>query len=432
MKPLNVLIIGGGGREHALAWAISQSDLLGKLFIAPGNAGTASLAKSLQLEPSDSQQVIRAIEENQIDFTIIGPEQPLVGGLVDDLSDAGYLVFGPKKQAAQLEGSKSFAKSVMEDAGVPTATWKEFGRDDLSRAKEYAIDHSLPVVIKADGLASGKGVVICHTQKEVDDFFDKLESEDPFGDVASRLVIEEFMEGEEASVFALTDGEHARLLPPVQDHKQIGEGDTGPNTGGMGAYLPAPVVDDEMMKQIKQTIITPVLNEMKNKGTPYSGVLYVGLMITESGPKVVEFNCRFGDPECQVLMPAIREDVLQLLYNTATGNIDDTPVDCTEQYFSCVMLVSGGYPGSYEKGKSVKGLNKVSEDSLVFHSGTKHNDNLTVTAGGRVLSVVAGGPTLEQSLRNTYADVQKINFEGVYYRNDIGSKGLKHTTQNYS
>lgn len=424
MKPLNVLIIGGGGREHALAWVVNRSEYLGNLYIAPGNAGTFALAESLPLDITDHEQVRAAVDEHEIDLTIIGPEQPLVDGLADHLRNAGHAVFGPDKKAAQIEGSKAYAKSVMEAAGVPTALWKDFGRDQLDQARRYALEQPLPVVVKADGLAAGKGVVICDSESEINELFEEIEQEGAFGEAASRIVIEEFMEGEEASVFAVTDGEHFKLYPPVQDHKRIGEGDTGPNTGGMGAYLPAPVVDGKLLEEIGDTIVKPVLDELKKRGTPYKGVLYTGLMITEQGPKVVEFNCRFGDPECQVLMPATLEDQLELFYGAATGTIEDGRVSCSDLNFCGVIIASAGYPGSYEKGKIITGLDQVDKDILVYHSGTRTENGSFLTSGGRVLCVIGRGETLEKAINRSYAGVKVIDFEGAYIRSDIGRKGL--------
>ncbi len=424
MNNLNVLIIGGGGREHALAWAISRSEHLGNLYIAPGNAGTLLIAESLDLDVSDHQSVINSVAEHSVDLVVIGPEQPLVAGLADDLRAAGCAVFGPDKAAAQLEGSKAFAKSVMKAAGVPTAAWRDFGKDELEEARTYALDQQLPVVVKADGLASGKGVVICRSEDEVHAIFDQILNEGAFGDAASRVVVEEFMEGEEASVFAVTDGEHVKLFPPVQDHKQIGEGGTGPNTGGMGAYLPAPVVSDEMLEEIEESIIRPVLAEMKSRGISYTGVLYTGLMITKDGPKVVEFNCRFGDPECQVLMPATFEDVLTLCYQAATGDLEDGRLACSDLHFCGVIMASAGYPGSYEKGKVITGTEQMDKDILVYHSGTSSENGRLVTAGGRVLCVVGRGATLDKAIQRAYSGVKNIDFEGAYFRSDIGRKGL--------
>lgn len=424
MNTLNVLIIGGGGREHALAWAISRSEYLGNLYIAPGNAGTLLLAESLDLDITDHQKVIDAAEQHSIDLVVIGPEQPLVDGLADDMRRAGYAVFGPDKAAAQLEGSKAFAKSVMYEAGVPTAEWRDFNRNQISEARAYALEQSLPVVVKADGLASGKGVVICRSADEVETIFDQIQNEGAFGEAASRIVVEEFMEGDEASVFAVTDGDNVKLFPPAQDHKQIGEGGTGPNTGGMGAYIPAPMVDDELLNEIEATIIRPVLKQMKKRGTPYKGVLYTGLMITSEGPKVVEFNCRFGDPECQVLMPAAFEDVLMLFYNSAAGQLEDGRVACSDLHFCGVIMASTGYPGSYEKGKVITGTDRVDKDVLVYHSATKNQNGNLVTSGGRVLCVVGRGETLEKAIQRSYAGVREIDFEGAYYRSDIGRKGL--------
>lgn len=424
---INVLLIGGGGREHALAWGLNHSSKLDMLYIAPGNVGMEALGECVELPVRDHAAVVAFCKENSIKLVVVGPEQPLVDGLADDLRKANIAVFGPSAKAAQLEGSKAFAKQKMKEYGVPTAAYQSFSADEMHAAIAYVkSQNTYPTVIKADGLAAGKGVIIADNESEATLAIQSIMSDRAFGDAGSRLVIEEFMEGEEVSVFALSDGKSFVVIGNAQDHKRIGDGDTGPNTGGMGAYSPAPILelDPALDEQILDEIIAPILEGMEGDGMPYIGVLYAGLMITKDGPKVVEFNCRFGDPECQVLIPSIQSDLLELLHATATGYLSDVDVINDLQHRCTIVLASAGYPGSYEKGKVISGLDHLADDTLVFHSGTKIDDKGLVTNGGRVLNVVQSGESLKQALEKAYKDVDKINFEGKTFRKDIGAKGL--------
>ncbi|MBP3192559.1 phosphoribosylamine--glycine ligase [Natronogracilivirga saccharolytica] len=430
----NVLIIGSGGREHALAWSLSRSPLLENLFIAPGNPGTAALGENIPLSPGDFsdtasyfEAVAALVGEKQIGLTVVGPEQPLVDGITDFLEARGCKVFGPSKGAARLEGSKTFAKWLMHKYKIPTAESIEFtGETALDDAEAWLkYDNGRwPAVIKADGLAAGKGVFISSDAEEAAEHIRLIREDASLRKAADRLIIEEFMVGEEASVFAITDGRNARLLLSAQDHKRIGEGDTGLNTGGMGAYAPAPVVDDYVLKLVEDTILYPTLGAMQLEGHAYRGVLYLGLMITEEGPKVVEYNCRFGDPECQALLPAMESDLLEVMLATVNFELEETEVRMSRDHYCCVVMASGGYPGAYEKGKEISGIGQVSEDALVFQSGTREEGGRLLTNGGRVLSVVAAGPDLTRAISRCYKEVEKISFDGAYYRRDIGKKGL--------
>ena len=430
----NVLIIGSGGREHALAWSLSRSPLLENLFIAPGNPGTAALGENIPLSPGDFsdtasyfEAVAALVGEKQIGLTVVGPEQPLVDGITDFLEARGCKVFGPSKGAARLEGSKTFAKWLMHKYKIPTAESIEFtGETALDDAEAWLkYDNGRwPAVIKADGLAAGKGVFISSDAEEAAEHIRLIREDASLRKAADRLIIEEFMVGEEASVFAITDGRNARLLLSAQDHKRIGEGDTGLNTGGMGAYAPAPVVDDYVLKLVEDTILYPTLGAMQLEGHAYRGVLYLGLMITEEGPKVVEYNCRFGDPECQALLPAMESDLLEVMLATVNFELEETEVRMSRDHYCCVVMASGGYPGAYEKGKQISGIGQVSEDALVFQSGTREEGGRLLTNGGRVLSVVAAGPDLTRAISRCYKEVEKISFDGAYYRRDIGKKGL--------
>ncbi len=422
---INVLLIGSGGREHALAWAIAKSPLLKKLFIAPGNPGTSGLGENVSLNVSDHAEVLAFVQENDIKLTVVGPEQPLVDGIADFLEGQGYAVFGPKKVAAMLEGSKEFAKDFMKRHQIPTADYEVFSQDEFDKAADYIKQEAkYPVVLKADGLAAGKGVLIPESEPEAMEALKELSSGSLSG-AASRLVIEEFMEGEEASVFAICDGNSFKVIGNAQDHKRIGEGDTGLNTGGMGAYSPAPIVTDEVLKVVEESIIAPTISGMKSEGNPYTGFLYVGLMMTPEGPKVVEYNCRFGDPECEVIIPRLESDLLEALVASVEGNLEQTTISFDQKYRCTVVLASGGYPKLYEKGKVITGIEAV-DKAIVFHAGTRLEDGNILTNGGRVLNVVGSGDTLKESIENTYSEVEKISFEKAYYRNDIGAKGLKH------
>jgi phosphoribosylamine--glycine ligase len=428
-EPINVLLLGSGGREHALAWGISHSSYLDTLFIAPGNAGMQDLGELVSLSMSDSQEVVAFCTQNSIGLVVVGPEQPLVDGLADVLEQAGIAVFGPSAKAAQLEGSKAFAKQQMQAYGVPTAGYKVFNADQLAEAEAYIKQQNIyPVVLKADGLAAGKGVIIAQNEQEALEAIRQIIADKAFGAAGNQLVIEDFMEGEEVSVFALSDGASFLILGNAQDHKRIGEGDTGPNTGGMGAYSPAPILelDEAMDQRVIEEVIAPMLQGMAEDGMPYKGVLYAGLMITQEGPKVVEFNCRFGDPECQVIIPSIQSDVLQLLYLTAVGKLDEAELVLDGSHRCTVVLASEGYPAAYEKGKAISGLDELSDQALVFHSGTRLGEHGLESNGGRVLNVVHAGDSLQQALDKAYADIDRIHFEGKTYRRDIGFRGLEH------
>ncbi|MDR8391103.1 phosphoribosylamine--glycine ligase [Aliifodinibius sp. S!AR15-10] len=424
---MNVLLLGSGGREHAMAWSISKSPKLDKLFIAPGNPGTAQVGENVDLSLSEHQSILEFIETNDVALTVVGPEKPLVEGLTDFLEEKGHKVFGPSKTAAQLEGSKKFANNFMEENNIPTAEYVSFQKEEFDEALSYVKQREeYPVVLKADGLAGGKGVFICETEEEVEKRLVQLKEDAKLSDAAETLVIEEFMEGEEASVFVISDGNTAKIIHNAQDHKRIGEGDTGLNTGGMGAYSPAPVMTKDLMMRVEKEIVLPTISAMLLDGNPYKGILYCGLMITDQGPKVVEYNCRFGDPECQAILPSLKTDLLELLDAASSGELEDIDIEIDDQYRCCVVMASGGYPKAYEKGKEITGIEDVSDDVLVFHAGTALKDSKLVTEGGRVLNVVGSGASLQDAIKSTYAQIKKISFEDAYYRSDIGVKGLAH------
>lgn len=424
---MNIAIIGSGGREHALAYAIKKSPDCDNLYILPGNAGTDALGENIHIAASDFDQVAAFCKEKQIQFVVIGPEQPLVDGLAKHLRKNGLVVFGPDPEAAMLEADKAFAKSIMSKMNVPTADYKEFTTSEYEDAKNYLETHTYPVVIKANGLAAGKGVAICETKEDALEALEKTMINKAFGQAGDKVVIEDFLVGEEASVFAVTDGTDYYCLPPAQDHKRIGDGDTGPNTGGMGAYAPAPVVTDDILKRVANEIIEPTLKGMQEAGKPFSGCLYCGLMITNEGPKVVEFNVRFGDPETQVVLPIVDGDLLKLLYTAAKGNIDKTSVTYSGKTSVCVVAASEGYPGKYEKGKEIKGLSDSNDSELtVFQAGTKKDADKIVTSGGRVLAVtsIINDQNIKKAIDKAYEGMDKICFEGIYFRKDIGHRAL--------
>src|SRR5699024_7486446 len=424
---LNVLLLGSGAREHTLAWSIAQSELLAQLYIAPGNPGTAQCGENVELSLSDFEGLLSFVEEKDIDLTVVGPEQPLVGGITDFLEAKGHSVFGPSKAAAQLEGSKEFANAFMEENMIPTAAYKAFAQNEFDDALTYIKQQNdYPVVLKADGLAGGKGVFICETEDEVVKRLQQLKEDASLSSAAQTLVVEEFLEGEEASVFVITDGKTARIIHNAQDHKRAKDGDMGLNTGGMGAYCPTPLLTDELMHRVKKEIVLPTLAAMAMDNHTYKGILYCGLMITQDGRKVVEYNCRFGDPECQVIVPSLTCDLLGLIWATAEGRLDEESITLDDQYRCCVVLTSGGYPTAYEKGKEITGIDTLSEDTLLFHAGTRLEEGYLLTNGGRVLNVVAAGDTLEEAIQNTYKEVKKISFDQMHYRSDIGVKGLAY------
>ncbi|MCX7983893.1 MAG: phosphoribosylamine--glycine ligase [Bacteroidetes bacterium] len=427
---MNILVIGSGGREHALVWKLKQSPHCTKLFCAPGNGGIAELAELVPIPSHDVQGLLQYAKNQSIDLTIVGPEQPLVLGIVDAFRAEGLKVFGPTKAAAQLEGSKVFAKQFMERHGIPTARFRSFTRTEKDDAIAFVKTLQPPVVVKADGLAAGKGVLVCETIADAVGAIEEIFVKDTFGKAGSALVIEEYLHGEEASVFVLTDGNQYALLSPAQDHKRILDNDLGKNTGGMGAYAPTPLVTEEVLQRVVNDIIKPTLNGMKEEGTPYTGCLYVGLMITDQGPKVLEYNCRFGDPETQVVVPLIDGDFVTICTSIAEGNFNQAQVKLHNACAVCVVMASHGYPDHYETGKKISGLTSIiAEDGvIVFHAGTRREGKDLVTAGGRVLSVTALGlhNELEQTIRRAYEAVQKISFDGAYYRSDIGKKALKY------
>lgn len=425
---MNVLLIGSGGREHALAWALAKSPVLNRLFVAPGNAGTEELAQNVTLDVSDHDAVVDFCEENAISFVVVGPEVPLVDGLADTLEAANIRTFGPSQAAARLEGSKAFTKEMCMRAGVPTAAYGRF--DTAEAAKSYVKTQGAPIVIKADGLAAGKGVTIAQTEAEalraIDECFDGT-----FGAAGAEVVIEEFLEGEEASFFVLSDGENALPLATAQDHKRAFDNDTGPNTGGMGAYSPAPVMTEEMVERVMTQIIKPTIKDMKDQGCPFKGVLYAGLMITSDGPKLIEYNVRFGDPECQVLMMRLKSDVLPALLACSEGILDDLETEWTDEPAITVVIAANGYPGSYERGTVIKGVAAAAQDPDVeiFHAGTKLVDGALTAAGGRVLNVTARGKTVSDAQAKAYAAIKKIDWPEGFNRTDIGWRAIEREQQ---
>jgi phosphoribosylamine--glycine ligase len=425
---MNVLVIGSGGREHALVWKLKQSPSVKEIYCAPGNAGIAELAMLVPIKADDVEGLFQFAAKNRIDLTVVGPEVPLVKGIVDRFEKDGMKIFGPSKRAAELEGSKAFAKQFMKKYGVPTADFEIFTKAQSAEAEHFIQQHSAPLVVKADGLAAGKGAVVCQTQTDALNILGEFFAKNIFGEAGSTVVIEEFMEGEESSVFVLTDGTDYQLLQPAQDHKQILDGDRGKNTGGMGAYAPAPVVTNTVMKRVEEEIVQPVLRGMREEGRTYKGCLYVGLMITSGGPKVVEFNCRFGDPEAQAVLPLIDGDLFEILSACAVGGLRSIKVQHHDASTVCVVVASRGYPDTYETGKVIHGLESVrAEDGvIVFHAATKKENGSFVTSGGRVLGVTAIGyrNDLEGTINAAYSAVKQITFDGAYYRSDIGKKGL--------
>ncbi len=421
---MKVLVIGGGGREHALAWKLSQSPRVDKVYCAPGNAGIAEVAECLDIKADDIDKLLDFVKYNWIDLTVVGPEVPLTLGVVDAFVKEGRPICGPDKKGAQLEGSKIFAKDFMQKYGIPTAEYKMF--TSYLQAEEYVRLKGAPIVVKADGLAAGKGVIVAETVEEANDALKSIMKDKAFGDAGNRVVVEQCLKGEEASFMILTDGETVVPLATSQDHKQIFDGDKGPNTGGMGAYSPAPIVDESLRQVVMETIIAPMMRGLKRERINFRGVIYVGLMICDGKPFVLEYNCRFGDPEAQPILMRLESDLFELLKATADGKLKDVQVTWKDETSICIVLASPGYPGSYEKGKVIKGLDsfKNSEDVMVFHAGTKQKNREIVTAGGRVLGVTALGKDIQAARDNVYKAVEKIQFEGMQYRKDIGNKAI--------
>lgn len=422
---MKVLLVGGGGREHALAWAMSKSPRLTKLYAAPGNAGIADCAECLEIGAEDIAGICAAVTELEIDFVVVGPEAPLVAGLADKIDAMGIPVFGPSAAAAEIEGSKGMMKDLLAKYGIPTAEYERF--DEPDAAKEYIRVKNHPVVVKADGLAAGKGVILSHTVNEAYAAVDQIMIEEAFGDAGTEIVIEEFLVGEEASFFALCDGTRAIPLAGAQDHKQVHDGDHGPNTGGMGAYTPAPILDEAMEKRIMDEIITPTVEAMAKEGKPYRGVLFAGLMIGEDGPKVIEFNARFGDPECQPIMARLKSDALEMLLAAARGELDKVKLEWDPRPALTVVMAAEGYPGHYMKGTDINGIAAAEAlgDVTVFHAGTMRGDDGQLQAnGGRVLGVTALGATVEAAQKRAYEGVDAIDWPKGFCRRDIGWRAV--------
>jgi phosphoribosylamine--glycine ligase len=422
---MNVLIVGSGGREHALAHAISKSPLLKKLYAAPGNAGIEALATCLPVKAEDVNGIVKAAQEAKIDFVVVGPEGPLVLGLADKLVEAGIPVFGPSAAAAQIEGSKGFMKDLCREANVPTARYARF--KDRAVAKAYVERHGAPIVIKTDGLAAGKGVTVAMTKEEALEAIDIAMVEKVFGTAGAELVIEEYMEGEEASFFALVDGPEAISFASAQDHKRVYDGDHGPNTGGMGAYSPAPIVTPSIEKRVMEEIILPTARTMATRGTPYRGVLFAGLMLTKTGPRLIEFNARFGDPETQAMLPRISSDLLEALYKTAQGHLSKVKLEWDKRAALCVVMAAKGYPGTYIKNTPITNLDQAAKvpDALVFHAGTTKNAKGEILAiGGRVLGVTGLGASVREAQKNAYKAVDTVKWDEGFCRRDIGWRAL--------
>lgn len=421
---MKVLLIGGGGREHALGWKIAQSPRLSKLYLAPGNPGLNHIGERLTIDAGDPAAVTNTACDKNIDLVVVGPEAPLAAGVGDVLRDAGIACFGPDRNAARLETSKSFMKEICAAAGAPTAAYGKF--TESGPAKAFLRDQRAPYVVKADGLAAGKGVVIAQTHSDADAAVDDLLG-GKFGEAGAQIVIEEFMEGEEASFFAITDGRTILPMVAAQDHKRACDGDKGPNTGGMGAYSPAPVFTDAVYERTMGEIIRPVVGEMRRRGTPYQGVLYAGLMIKDERPRLVEFNARFGDPECQVLMRRLRSDLLPALYAAATGTLKDHSFEWSEDAAALVVMATDGYPGAYKKGSRIQGVDKASAlpGVVVFHAGTKEENGALLANGGRVLNVTATGSSIREAIERAYAGVRAVDWPQGFYRRDIGWRALE-------
>ncbi len=422
---MNILIIGSGGREHALAWKIAQSPRADKLYIAPGNAGCAEIGVCADLDLQNLPALVRWAKEHAIDFVVPGPEAVLCAGIVDVFREAGIKIFGPIRAAAELEGSKIFAKNLMRRHGIPTADYAHFEQHEA--AENYlASREDGPVVIKADGLAAGKGAIVCDDHQEAREALRRCMVDQEFGDAGSRVVIEECLRGEELSVLALTDGTAIAPLASSQDHKAVHDGDQGPNTGGMGAYSPAPLLTDDLLDTVIEKILVPTVHAMNAEGRRYRGVLYAGLMITEGGPRVLEFNVRFGDPETQPILMRLDSDLLEVLDATVEGRLAEQELRWKDDAAVCVVMASGGYPGTYQKGVPIEGLERAGarEGVVVFHAGTARKKGQTLTAGGRVLGVTALGSDIPAAIENTYAAVGDIQFEGAQYRTDIARKAL--------
>ncbi|MBQ8682581.1 MAG: phosphoribosylamine--glycine ligase [Selenomonadales bacterium] len=420
---MQVLVIGGGGREHALAWKAAQSASVEKVYCVPGNPGIAQIAECVPMDISDNDALAAFAAENKIDLTIVGPEVPLANGIVDVFRAKGLAIFGPSQAAAQIEGSKSFAKDLMKKYGIPTAAFEVF--TEAEAAKAYIVEQGAPIVIKADGLAAGKGVVVAMTLDEALEAVDMMMCDHAFGTAGCQVVVEEFLTGEEASILTFCDGTTIVPMISSQDHKRAYDNDEGPNTGGMGTYAPAPVVTADVLARVQKEILEPTVAAMKAEGMPYTGCLYAGLMITEQGPKVIEFNARFGDPETQVVLPLLDSDMAEIMMACERGNLADIDIKWKDEAAVCVVMAAGGYPKSYHKGDIISGLDEAAEQgATVFHAGTAAKDGKIVTNGGRVLGVTAIGSDIQKAVDNAYRAVKTIHFDNVHYRNDIAYRAI--------
>lgn len=420
---MKILVIGSGGREHALCWKLAQHPDA-KVYVAPGNTGMCDEAVLVNIKVNDIDMLVDYAKAEEIDLTVVGPELPLTLGIVDAFREAGLACFGPSKAAARLEGSKAFSKELMKKYNIPTAAFDTF--TDVEKAKAFVDEIGIPCVVKADGLAAGKGVIICMTREEADAAIEDMLSGHAFGDASAQIVIEEFMEGPEVSVLSFADGKHVLPMVSAQDHKRIYDGDKGPNTGGMGAYSPAPVYTEEMAELVNRTIIEPTIKAMEAEGAPFTGILYTGLMLTDKGPRVLEYNARFGDPETQPIMMRMKSDIVPLFQACIDGTLDQMDLEWYDDAAVCVIMASGGYPASSEKGVVIHGLEKVKKDeAVVFHSGTTMNGGEVVTNGGRVLGVTAMDSTIKGAIDKAYQAVDKITFDNMQFRRDIGARALK-------
>lgn len=423
---MRVLVIGSGGREHTLVWKLRQSPRVQKVYCAPGNAGIAQIAQCIDIPVAKIDKLVEFAREHEIGLTVVGPEAPLAAGIVDAFQAEGLPIFGPTRAAAQLEASKAFAKQIMQKYQIPTAHSQTF--TDPQEALAYLEQKGAPIVVKADGLAAGKGVVVAQTLAEAKAAVEQIMVQKVFGQAGAKVVIEEFLVGEEVSVLAFTDGETVIPMVSSQDHKAVYDHDQGPNTGGMGAYSPAPVLTPALLEQVEAEILKPTIRGLRQEGIVYQGVLYAGLMITEAGPKVLEYNVRFGDPECQVVLPRLKSDLVEIMLSVLNRKLHEQEIVWYDNHTACVVMASAGYPGDYTTGQEIQGLHEVSalEDTYVFHAGTAKQEEKFVTAGGRVLGVTAWARTLEAALEKAYNAVKLIKFEGAHYRKDIGQKALKH------
>lgn len=420
---MKVLVVGSGGREHALCWKIAQRPDT-EVYVAPGNIGMVDVATLVNIKVDDIAGLVDFAKAEGIDLTVVGPELPLTLGIVDAFQEAGLACFGPNKAAAKLEGSKAFSKELMKKYGIPTAAFDTF--TDVDKAKAFVDEIGVPCVVKADGLAAGKGVIICMTREEADKAIEDMLTDHAFGDASATIVIEEYMVGPEVSVLAFADGKSVLPMVSAQDHKRIFDGDKGPNTGGMGAYSPAPVYTEALSAEVNKTIIEPTIAAMAAKGTPFTGILYTGLMLTEKGPRVLEYNVRFGDPETQPIMVRMKSDIVALFQACVDGKLDEATLEWHDEAAVCVIMASGGYPASSEKGVPIHGLDDIAaEEAIVFHSGTAEKDGEIVTNGGRVLGVTAKDATIKGAIDKAYAAVEKINFDHMQFRRDIGARALQ-------